>query len=190
MLGYEIATISFLLFVLLGAFDGVYFHMIKYKLYQHPPARFEHQLHTFRGVIFLPITLIFFVWNSAGMLLWLGLFFLFVDFIAEIIDILIEKEARKDLGGISPFESVIHVTATGFRMASLGIILSLKPIEAYSWSARTCDFASLPSYLQYLGIAFAVGLGLALTGQMIFSLQSLFSKQLPFSNCLIGKTSN
>ena len=78
VLGYQIATVSFVLFVLLGAFDGIYFHMIKYRLYEHPPARFEHQLHTFRGLMFLPITLIFFVWNSAGLLLWLGLLFLFV----------------------------------------------------------------------------------------------------------------
>ena len=73
--GYQIATISLILFVLLGAFDGIYFHMIKYKLYKHPPAQFEHFLHTLRGFLFLPIALLFFVWNSAGSLLWLGLFF-------------------------------------------------------------------------------------------------------------------
>ena len=169
VLGYQIATISFILFVVLGAFDGIYFHMIKYKLYQHPPAQFEHQLHTFRGVMFLPITLIFFVWNSAGILLWFGLLLLFVDFIAEIIDIMVEKNAREELGGISPIESVIHITATGFRMASLAIILALKPPEAYTLQAMTMDFAPLPSYLQFVGVSFLLGLCVALLGQIVYS---------------------
>ena len=35
----HIATaICLTLFGVLGAFDGIYFHMIKYKLHQHPPA--------------------------------------------------------------------------------------------------------------------------------------------------------
>ena len=58
-LGYQIATVSLILFVALGAFDGIYFHMIKYQLYKHHPARFEHLLHTFRGILFLPIALLF-----------------------------------------------------------------------------------------------------------------------------------
>ena len=124
-LGYQLATAALILFALLGAFDGVYFHMIKYRLHEHPPARLEHFIHTFRGVLFLPITLIFFVWNSAGMLLWIGLTLLVVDMVAEIVDILVEKQAREDLGGISPFESLIHVTATVFRMAALAIVLAL-----------------------------------------------------------------
>ena len=85
-IGYAIATGCLVMFALLGAFDGIYFHMLKYKLHEHPPARFEHQIHTFRGLMFIPIALIFFVWNSSGILLWFGLTLLLVDFIAEIVD--------------------------------------------------------------------------------------------------------
>ena len=45
---------------------------------------------------------------------------------------MIEKEARLPLGGISSVESVIHITATDFRMAAIAIILALKPLEAYN----------------------------------------------------------
>ena len=172
-LGYQIATAALVLFALLGAFDGVYFHMIKYKLYAHPPARLEHQIHTFRGLLFLPITLIFFVWNSAGPLLWLGLGLLLVDLIAEVVDILVEKAARVELGGISPSESVIHITATGFRMAALAIVLAFKPIEAYAWQAVTGDYAALPNYLHFTGLAFSIGVVVALALQGLLSLSKM-----------------
>ena len=158
------------MFALLGAFDGIYFHMLKYKLHEHPPARFEHQIHTFRGLMFIPIALIFFVWNSSGMLLWLGLTLLLVDFIAEIVDIMVEKDARKELGGISSAETVIHVTATGFRMAALGIILALKPLGAYAL-VDTISLSPFPTHLSIIGTCFVVGLGMALCAQ---GLQSIF----------------
>lgn len=169
-LGYGMATAFLILFALLGAFDGVYFHMLKYKLYQHPPARLEHQIHTFRGFLFIPITLIFFAWNSAGLLLWLGLGLLLIDLIAEVVDILVEKKARETLGGISPAESVIHVTATGFRMAALGIVLALKPIDAFGFHALTHHFEPFPVYLATTGWLFAVGVMAALVLQGMLAL--------------------
>ena len=134
--------------------------MLKYKLHEHPPIRFEHQIHTFRGLMFIPIALIFFVWNSSGVLLWLGLTLLLVDFIAEIVDIMVEKDARKELGGISSAETVIHVTATGFRMAALGIILAFKPLGAYALvnidhpSQHTLVYR--PCFVVGLGMAYAL----------------------------------
>ena len=178
-LGYGMATAFLILFALLGAFDGVYFHMLKYKLYQHPPARLEHQIHTFRGFLFIPITLIFFAWNSAGLLLWLGLGLLLIDLIAEVVDILVEKKARETLGGISPAESVIHVTATGFRMAALGIVLALKPIDAFGLQTLTAQLQPLPSYLSLTGGIFTLGVILALSLQGFLALvQSEAAKRI------------
>lgn len=165
--GYQLATAALVLFALLGAFDGVYFHMIKYRLHEHPPARFEHLIHNFRGLLFLPIALIFFVWNSAGLLLWTGLLLLTVDMIAEVVDILVEKKARANLGGISSFESLIHVAATGFRMAALAIVLALKPIEAFMLNSVTTDFSVLPQYLSLTGLTFTAGVLVALVFQGI-----------------------
>ena len=179
-IGYAIATGCLVLFSLLGAFDGIYFHMLKYKLHEHPPAKFEHQLHTFRGLLFIPIALIFFVWNSSGILLWLGIGLLLIDFIAEIIDIMVEKEARKELGGISSAETVIHVTATGFRMAALGIILAFKPLVAYAPFGSSA-LSSLPTHLSFVGTSFALGLGIALLAQ---GLQSILGNLRPSHRCI------
>ena len=63
---------------------------------------------------------------------------------------MIEKEARKSLGGISSVESVIHITATGFRMAAIAIILALKPLEAYNLQYITNDLPPYQIYLQGL----------------------------------------
>jgi hypothetical protein len=184
-LGYQLATVFFGLFVLLGAFDGIYFHIYKYKLHLHPQAKLEHQIHTFRGLLFLPITLLFFILNSAGSLLWIGIALLIIDFIAELIDILVEKQARAELGGISPVESAIHVTATGFRMSALAIIITLKPIDAFVWSASTYDFATLPSYLQWTGIIFLTGLIIAISMQTIVW---ILTKQ-PFAKAIASRSS-
>ena len=181
-IGYAITTGCLVLFSLLGAFDGIYFHMVKYKLHEHPPAKFEHQIHTFRGLLFIPIALIFFVWNSSGMLLWFGLTLLLIDFIAEIVDIMVEKEARKELGGISSAETVIHVTATGFRMAALGIILALKPLSAYALFAPV-SLSPFPTHLSFVGTSFAIGLGIALCAQGIQALIGYLKTVRPCKTC-------
>ena len=47
------ATISVLLFGIIGIIDGFYFHLWKFKLHKHPETRFEHWTHTIRAAIFL-----------------------------------------------------------------------------------------------------------------------------------------
>ena len=185
--GYAIATGCLVLFSLLSAFAGIYFHMVKYKLHEHPPTRFVHQIHTFRGLLFIPIALLFFVSNSSGILLWLGLGLLLVDFIAEIVDIMVEKEARKELGGISSAETVIHVTATVFRMTALGIILALKPFSAYALFSSV-TLSPFPSHLSLVGISFAVGLGIALCAQGIQALMDYLKTAKPCRTCCLSQS--
>ena len=143
--------------------------MIRYRLYEHPPAALEHLIHTFRGFLFIPIVVLFFVLNSAGWLLWLGIVLLTIDFLAELVDIVTEKEARKELGGVSPFETAIHITATGFRMAALGIVLALKPISAWTFSADIYGLSAHPNWFRLMGSVFVGGLSIALLSQMTFS---------------------
>ena len=105
-------------------------------------------------------------------LLWVGLFLLLIDFIAEVVDIMIEKEARKSLGGISSVESVIHITTTGFRMAAIAIILALKRLEAYNLQHITSDLPPLQNYLQGVEELFIIGLSIALIVQIVHSIVS------------------
>ncbi len=48
------------LFIALGTFDGLYFHLIKYKLHLLPAARREHLIHTARAFVFVPLSLLLF----------------------------------------------------------------------------------------------------------------------------------
>jgi len=148
---YLASVVCLAMFGLLGAFDGVYFHLIKFKLHQHKEALNEHLIHAFRGLVFGPIAYFFFIRNSAGALLWAGLGAVVVDLTAEVWDILIEKESRAKLGGISPPEGVVHVLATGFRMAALAFSLSAKPADAWSWASATQLSSELPMYMQAAG---------------------------------------
>ena len=166
------AAICLSLFGILGAFDGVYFHMIKYKLHLHPPATLEHQIHTFRGILFVPIVALFFYWNVSGALLWLGIALLFIDFIAELVDIAVEKEARAELGGINSTEAAIHVTATGFRMAALAIVIVSKPIESFVWSANAWMLEPYSIALESVAVIFLIGIILSLTAQSLMHLRA------------------
>jgi hypothetical protein len=138
-------------FGVLGSFDGVYFHLMKYRLHEHRESLTEHLLHAMRGVLFTPIAYLFYVVPSAGKLLWLGLAVVAADLCVEVCDILVEKSARENLGGISPTEQVVHVMATAFRMASLAFILSTKPAAAFSWWSATVLPDALPLHVQLVG---------------------------------------
>lgn len=119
-------------FGLIGAVDGVYFHLLRYRLHQHPDARLEHGLHTARAFLFAPIAYFIYWRDFSGWPLLLGILFVALDLLCEAVDVLVERRARARLGGVSSAEALVHVMATGFRMASLGFILATKP--AGSWT--------------------------------------------------------
>jgi len=141
---YAAAVGCLVAFGVLGSFDGVYFHLMKFRLHEHAEALVEHLLHALRGVCFTPIAYLFYVIPSGGRLLWLGLAVVAADLCVEVCDILVEKKSREKLGGISPPESVVHVLATGARMASLAFILATKPVSAFHWSSVSVLPEGLP----------------------------------------------
>lgn len=160
------ATVFLILFTFLGAFDGLYFHIYKFKLHRLPEARFEHQIHAARGVLFVPIAGLLFAVNSAGWLLWLGLFLLAADLFLEIVDVLAEKEARALIGGIYPVESALHITATAARAVAIALVLSQKPSGAWGFSAPLF-LDPYPPFLAWVGTAFTIGTGLGTVGQLV-----------------------
>ena len=83
----------------IGAFDTHYYHQYKFKLHEREQSRSEVYTHVFRHFL-LGITLpILATYKPGGYFYWLfgGLFFL--DFINNIVDVYLEDESRKDLGG-------------------------------------------------------------------------------------------
>jgi hypothetical protein len=76
---------------------------------------------------------------------------------------------EKDVNRIRQSNPSLHVTATGFRMATLEIILALKPTEVYHLQVITADFSSLPSYLHFVATSFLLGMCFVLFSQFRFS---------------------
>jgi len=97
-------------------------------------------LQTIRAFLFIPIA-----W-----LLWIGIVFAATDAIVELIDILVERRRRANLGGLSTAEYAIHVNAAGLRFAALALIFVAKPVEAWSLSTPTLLEPSYPSWLTWL----------------------------------------
>lgn len=154
---YTTVSVLVVLFIILGSFDGLYFHLWKYKLHLLPSARREHIIHTIRAFVFVPLSFLLFVNNSAGLLLWSAIALLVLDAYLELIDILEERKSRAPLGGITSEESAIHVFASSFKFAAIILLLTTKPSSAYlSLSPWTLE-ELLPAPLMYIGAAFALG---------------------------------
>lgn len=126
------SAIFLVLFALVGAFDGIYFHLIKFKLHLNKQSKVEHAVHTLRAFLLAPIVYFLFERNNVGIPLLLGTLFIVLDFSAEVVDILVEKKSRENIGGISPAEYIAHVAATSFRTVAIVLLLLSKPIEAFS----------------------------------------------------------
>ena len=131
-------------FALLGAMDGVYFHIWKYKLPTRPASSYEHKLHTIRSIAFPFVIYYLYAHNFGGILLWLGAFVVSVDLIALGLDVYVEFDSRESLGGLSRTEYLIHIFANGFHFASIALILSIKPLSAWNFSSQVLLDGSYP----------------------------------------------
>lgn len=154
---YITISVLMIFFIVLGTFDGLYFHLWKYKLHLLPAARREHIIHTARAFVFVPLSFLLFVYNSAGLLLWTAIALLILDTYLELIDILEERKSRAPLGGIPSEESAIHVFASSFKFAAIILLLTTKPASAYLTLDIWLIEEPLPMYLSYIGTAFALG---------------------------------
>ena len=126
------SIVFFIIFVALSFVDGVYLHLIKFKIQENSDSKREHLTHTIRAILFIPITFMIFYWNLSGTWLWFAIGVIIIDFIIEAIDVLEEQRSREKLGGLSSGEYFLHVMLTTSRVAAITLALSSKPLEAWS----------------------------------------------------------
>jgi hypothetical protein len=124
-IGFIIATILLALFGVLGIFDGLYLHLIKYRLYAHKESRFEHLTHTFRAVLF-PAILYFLYLCEDTVSFFIGLTVVLLDLLITGIDAYVEKDSRSFMGGLPRWEYIIHLAVNGVHFASVAVFLILK----------------------------------------------------------------
>lgn len=129
------ATVFLILFGIVAAFDGLYLHLWKYRLYARPESRREHKLHTAQGILFIPVIYFLFYKDFGGAALWTGVLFIAIEQVVEIMDVLDEKDSRAGLGGLSSTEYAAHVIAITARTVAIALALAAKPLSAWSLDA-------------------------------------------------------
>ncbi|RZL97515.1 MAG: hypothetical protein EOO88_62405, partial [Pedobacter sp.] len=102
------ATVLLGLFVLLALFDGLYLHLIRYRLYEHKESRNEHISHTIRAVLFPIILYVLYLGNSDSAF-YIGMALVVIDISVLGADAYMEKESRVFMGGLPKWEYILHL---------------------------------------------------------------------------------
>lgn len=131
--------VSFLLFVILGLYDGFYLHIWKYQLYNHKESRFEHLAHTIRSILFPLLVYFLFLNNNSLFYFFIGLSIIILDLIVLAVDAYSEKESRTFMGGLPRGEYILHLFTNGFHFATIFLVLStqISLQEEISFSPRS-----------------------------------------------------
>lgn len=149
----EIVSVLFLcLFSLIAAIDGLYFHIYKYKLYSKKDSIFEHQLHTINAFLFPLSVLFLFVFNSAGLFLWIAIALTLLTLVVEFWDVFEERKSREHFGGLTSMEYAMHFGMSGLRATYTTLILAAKPAVAWTWSQYLLP-QHYPIVIQVIGIS-------------------------------------
>jgi hypothetical protein len=132
---YNASGVALAVFMALGALDGLYLHLWRYRLHARPASRAEHRLHTLTAALFLATLPALFLWETGGWLLWAGVALFALELVVSLFDMGIERRSRADLGGLSTLEYILHVVVTSARGAAVALALAARPSAAWSWSA-------------------------------------------------------
>jgi hypothetical protein len=113
-----ISLALFIAFLVVGGIDGIYFHIVRFRLWAAPEGWLEHVLHTARAVLVAPMLWLIFV--AEGARLWPLIALVVLDLAATVGDVVVESKSRAPLGGLPRAELAIHVAATVFHVGALG----------------------------------------------------------------------
>lgn len=101
----------------LGAIDLVYYHGIKFRLYDRPDSHLETVIHLIRGILFSGGAFILLNYEPTGLWFWFTGAIFILDFANSVLDVGIEGQSRKTLGGIPTQEYIIHTIGSTFAGA-------------------------------------------------------------------------
>lgn len=132
----------------LGAIDGLYFHLQRYRLFAHSESRYEHWLHSVRAILVLPPLTLLYLASASGWYLWAAAACIAADQVALALDLRAEATSRRRFGGLSAAEYQIHVAANGMHGVALALALGSRPVSAWSVGLSRMESSSLPTAVQ------------------------------------------
>lgn len=139
------AIILLAAFVLLALSDGVYLHLMRYKLYAHAESRNEHISHTVRAILF-PVILFFLYLGSSDTSFYIGLTVVVIDILILGADAYMEKDSRGFMGGLPRWEYILHLMVNGFHFASIAVFVVIKVKLNAKGLVLVHDFQNVPQY--------------------------------------------
>lgn len=122
----EASVVLFVLMLVIGSSDALYYHMLEHGLHVHKESRAEHLAHTVRAILFPPTMYFAFVATEpeAWVRLYLVGALVAADWATVIWDIFLENRSRQGFGGMRHHEYVVHVLATGAHTAAETLALA------------------------------------------------------------------
>ncbi len=110
----------------LGAFDVLYYHLYRFRLFARGRSAGEELTHLIRHVSFLGMLALLAsgVTSAAADAALLALFA--IDLVNSTADILLEPASRADLGGVPAGETLVHVGSSFGLGATLATYLSAR----------------------------------------------------------------
>jgi hypothetical protein len=140
----------------IGAFDVLYFHIWKFRLFARPASRCETATHVARGLLVGAVVLVFANFEPRGAWFWLVAAAVVLDFANNVVDAALEPASRASLGGLPRCEYVVHVAgatmggAVGALFLALFFALSRLPTEL-------APARGLPAWLVLVADGIALG---------------------------------
>jgi hypothetical protein len=124
--GFFISSILLILFASLALYDGLYLHILKYKLYNQLESKNEHLIHTIRAILFPAVLYFLFLKQDCPTSFYIGITLVLADMVVLGIDAFMETDSRKFMGGLPRWEYILHLFVNGFHFASIAVFLALK----------------------------------------------------------------
>ena len=182
--------ISFLLaaFSVLALIDGIYLHLIRFKLYRLPEAKFEHVTHTIRAILFPAILYCLMLQQHNLYYFYIGCILVAGDILVLGIDAYVENDSRKALGGLPRWEYILHLFVNGFHFAALAVFFSLKLSYSGELGLQLEDLRVFNDFVAFsqlliLLLPGAIGIAVAHVLVMVPAVQTLLQSRFREIRC-------
>jgi hypothetical protein len=156
-----------------GALDVLYYHLWRFRLYEHESSRAETVTHLVRGVTFSSVAWLLTNYRLTGAWFWVVGGLLLLDFVNSAVDVALEPRSRAALGGVPRAEHVVHVIGSTFAGAFTAVFVLLGWQQRLEPTALVWTQDSLPQWLVWQGRMTTVGAALLTVVELVFFLRSV-----------------
>jgi hypothetical protein len=171
----------------LGAFDVIWFHLYKFRLFERPESVREEITHLVRGLVF-PLALAWLLSGTpSGLFFWLFCALFFVDSVNSLLDVLSEPASRAPRG-VPLGELAVHFVGGGMSIAAFTLFV------AENWAHRSAATALVPHVEGWLTapelalawLSVAGGLALVVAEAVLFGRAVCARRGRTLATCFAG----